>query len=140
MKIRNEKGFSLIELLIVVVVIGVIAALAVPALQKGLRAAENGNTFGSMRAISSSQVSFYSQNSRFGRLAEINSALSNSLGTVSGETIVHGKFIFEMAPSVPTNAELRQGYTITATRNVAGEGLVYKYEINQTGEIRQILP
>ena len=140
MKNRNERGFSLIELLIVVVIIGIVAALAVPALQKGLRAAENGNTFGTMRAISSSQVGFYSQNSRFGRLAEINTAMSNSLGSVSGNTIIHGKFVFEMAPAAPTDAELRQGYTITATRNVSGEGVVYKYEINQTGEIRQILP
>lgn len=140
MKNSNEKGFSLIELLIVVVIIGIVAALAVPALQKGIRAAENGNTFGSMRSISSTQVGYFTQNNRFGRLSEINSVLSNSLGTLSGNTITHGKFIFEMAPAAPTDAELRQGYTITATRNVSGEGVVYKYEINQTGEIRQILP
>jgi len=140
MKNRNEKGFSLIELLIVVVIIGIVAALAVPALQKGIRAAENGNTFGAMRAISSSQVGFYSQNSRFGRLAEINTSLSGSLGSVSGNSIIHGKFVFDMAPATPTDAELRQGYTITATRNVSGEGVIYKYEIDQTGEIRQILP
>lgn len=137
---RNEKGFSLIELLIVVVIIGIVAALAVPALQKGIRAAENGNTFGSMRSMTTTQLSYFSQNSRFARLSELNSLMSNSLGTVSGDTIVHGKFVFEMAPAAPTDAELRQGYTITATRNVTGEGIVYKYEITQTGEIRQILP
>jgi prepilin-type N-terminal cleavage/methylation domain-containing protein len=140
MKNRNEKGFSLIELLIVVVIIGIVAALAVPALQKGIRAAENGNTFGSMRSMTTTQLSYFTQNSRFARLSELNSLMSNSLGTVSGDTIVHGKFVFEMAPAAPTDAELRQGYTITATRNVTGEGIVYKYEITQTGEIRQILP
>ncbi len=45
---KNESGFSLIELLLVVAVIGIIATLAVPALQKATRAAENGNTFATM--------------------------------------------------------------------------------------------
>ena len=46
MKRSTEKGFSLIKLLIVVVIIGIIAALAVPAFQKGIIAAENRNVSG----------------------------------------------------------------------------------------------
>ena len=138
--LRQESGFSLIELLIVVVIIGIIAAVAVPALQKGIRAAENGNTFASMRTIASTQMSFYTQNNRFGRLNEINDVLSQSLGSVSGSSLVHGKFTYDMAPANPTDADLRNGYTITATRNVTGEGVIYKYEISQAGDIRQILP
>jgi hypothetical protein len=45
-----------------------------------------------------------------------------------------------MVPATPTDAQLRDGYTITATRNITGEGVVYQYEVNQAGEIRQILP
>ncbi len=137
---RTEKGFSLVELLIVVVVIGIVAALAVPALQKGIRAAENGNTYASLRTISSTQMNFFSQNNRFGRVTEINSALGNSLGTTSGNQVNRGKFVLSMTPATPTDTELRAGYTITATRDIAGEGVTYVYELTQSGEIRQILP
>ncbi len=140
MKETREKGFSLIELLLVVVVIGIVAAVAVPALQKGLRAAENGNAFSTMRTIASTQVGYYSQNNRFGRLAEVNNLLSQSLGSLSGSSLTRGKFTLDMTPASPSDAELRNGFTITATRNVTGEGVIYKYELTQSGEIKQILP
>lgn len=140
MKNKNEEGFSLIELLTVLTVIGIIAAMAVPALQKGIQAAENGNTFSSMRTIASTQVGYYSQNSRFGRLDEMNGMLSQSFGSVSGNQLIRGKYVYEMTPVAPTDAELRQSYTITATRNIISEGQIFKYEITQAGNIRQILP
>lgn len=140
MKNKSEGGFSIIELLLVCVVIGIIAAIAVPHLQKAIRAAENGNTFSMMRTVSSTQVNFYSLNSRFGRLNEINNILSSSIGTQIGNDIVRGKFTFSMSPAVPTDSELRNGYTVTATRSVLNEGVTYVYEVTQAGEIRQVLP
>lgn len=137
---NNEQGFSLIELFIVVAVIGVIAAIAVPALQKGVTAAENGNTFATMRVMASSQMTFYSQRGRFGRLIELNNIHSNGLGTPSGNELIRNKFVLAMSPAVPTDAELREGYTITATRDVDGEGVIYQYELTQSGEVRQISP
>jgi prepilin-type N-terminal cleavage/methylation domain-containing protein len=96
---KKESGFSLIELLLVVVIIGIVASVAVPALQKGLRAAENGNTFATMRTIASTQVNYYSQNNRFGRLTEVNNLLSSSIGTNSGNVINRGKFVLSMSPA-----------------------------------------
>lgn len=140
MKRKNESGFSLIELVMVCLVIGIVAAIAIVHLQKGVRAAENGNTFATMRTISSTQLNYFSQNSRFGRITEINNVLSGSIGRPSGFDVVRGKFVMSMTPPNPTDAELREGYTLTATRNVSGEGQVYVYELTQAGEIRQILP
>ena len=140
MERKRERGFSVVEMLIVCAVIGIIAAIAVPHLQKALRASENGNTFATMRTVASTQVNFFSQNSRFGRITEINNLLASAIGTNSGNEVTRGKFIFSMTPASPTDAELREGYTVTATRNVAGEGVVYVYQITQSGEIRQVLP
>lgn len=140
-KIINERGFSLVELLVVVVIIGIIAAVAVPNLQRASRAADNGTIFATMRTISSAQVGFFSQNNRFGRLGEVNSQLGNGVGTTVGTVIFRNRFTFEMVPAVPTDTELRREFTITATRTALNPGDVAdKYELTQTGEIRQVFP
>jgi prepilin-type N-terminal cleavage/methylation domain-containing protein len=136
---RLESGFSLIELLIVVVIIGIIAALAVPAFQKGFRSAENGSVFATLRSVSSTQVSFFTQNNRFARLPELQQVMSNGIGTTAGERVIRGRYIFEMNPVSPSDEELSREYTITATRNISDD-VVYKFEMNHTGEIVQILP
>lgn len=140
MQHNQERGFSLVELLLVVVIIGIIAALAVPAYQKATRAAENGTTFATMRTIAQTQVGFFSQNNRFGRLNEINAIVGHSLGTEVGDKIVRNKFTFEMNPIAPTPAQLKDKYFISATRSVVGDDIVYRFELTQVGEIKQVLP
>lgn len=136
---KGQSGFSLVELLLVVVIIGVIAAMAVPAYQKATWAAENGSAFGIMRTIASTQLSFYTQNNRFGRLDELNAQLGSGIGTVVGDSLVRGRYVFTMSPSRPTDAELATEYAITARRDVVGD-VVYQFELNQTGRIRQVYP
>ena len=136
-KSNKEDGFSLIEMILVVAIIGIIAAVAVPAYQKSLRAAENGSTFSTLRTINSTQATFYSQHGRFGRLTELNPIVGNGLGAVVGDRIIRRNHIFEMTPLVPTDAELKDKFTITATRGIS-DTLIYKYELTQTGEIKLV--
>ncbi len=55
---KNQPGFSLIELLIVVVIIGVIAAIAIPNLLSSRRAANEASAISSLRTYHGAQMTY----------------------------------------------------------------------------------
>jgi prepilin-type N-terminal cleavage/methylation domain-containing protein len=128
-KPSNQYGFTLIELMIVVVIIGILAALAIPRYSQSAVRAKQGEAKLVLKQICTNQMLYKAEsptNSYWGTGATANSTAPNAFSVIDIQIAPNARYSYTIAVA-------GNNFTATATANLDGDATVDTWTIQANG-------
>ena len=165
-QVKGQKGFTLIELMIVVAIIGILAAIAIPNFLRYQAKSRQSEAKTNLGAIFVAETAYLSEQSRYGSFSEIGYALAGTTNRYTyrspliggnapsgnnagldmipcGAPVACGPWS-DASPAVPSNATTTAGsvgFTASAVASIDNDGTVDGWSVNDIkGGLTQAVP
>ena len=128
---RREKGFTLIELMIVVVIIGILAALAIPRFMRATTKSKQSEARQVLKQIYSMQRAYRQEyNSYWGNGTNASAAAQTGFSRIGVDIMSTARYSFTMVAAANT-------FTCTATSGILDDdATVDTWTIDQNGNLQ----
>lgn len=112
------KGFTLIELMVVVVIVGILAMIAIPSYQESVKKSKRSDAEGALMSLANAMERYYTTNGSY------SGATASGVYVSSVPTDGSGTKYYDLSVTVPTS--LPDTYTLlaTPTNSMTGDGKI----------------
>ena len=145
-RIRNRKGFTLVELMIVVAIIGILAAIAIPNFLQFRLKAKTSEAKSNLGAIRSTEVAYFAEwNFYIGNCTTLNPRVGASLDGAKAAWLTNTTFSiigfapegqvyysYNLLPAAQYNLQTT-GFTSIAYGDLDDDANLHSFEINTSG-------
>ena len=136
---KNQKGFSLVELLVVIIIIGIIAVIAIPNLLSSRKAANESSAISTLRAVHGAQTTYFATtggSNSYGTFQQLSTEKLLDPTFNSASTVTKSGYTFSLSTGtgvycVAANPE--SSSTGTRSFGIDEKGVIYAGE--ETGDV-----
>jgi prepilin-type N-terminal cleavage/methylation domain-containing protein len=137
---QSQAGFSLVELLMVVAIIGILAAVVAPLLHDARVSSNRAAAISNLRLMYTAEHNYFMQKGRYANLSELNAFQNGGLGSMPSATeLQSNSYTYQMIPPTPSEASLEAGFTIESN-GATSNGTPTKFLVSTSGTLQQVLP